>query len=75
MIDKIEKSLVDRVGSSIFITLFLSLLFTVIFQSYVAKYQLAFFGFFAATLLVSIFLFATWKLKEELENNETLKIM
>jgi len=70
MIDKIEKSLVDRVGSSILITLFLSFLFTVIFQSYVAKYQLAFLGFFAASLLVSIFLFATWKLKEELENNE-----
>jgi len=55
MIDKIEKSLVDRVGSSILITLFLSFLFTVIFQSYVAKYQLAFLGFFAASLLVSIF--------------------
>tara|TARA_B110000438_G_C15777294_1_gene634641 strand:+ start:1486 stop:1701 length:216 start_codon:yes stop_codon:yes gene_type:complete len=70
MIDKIEKSLVDRVGSSILITLFLSFLFTVIFQSYVAKYQLAFLGFFVASLLVSILLFATWKLKEELENNE-----
>ena len=70
MIDKIEKSLLDRVGSSILITLFLSFLFTVIFQSYVDKYQLAFLGFFVASLLVSIFLFATWKLKEELENNE-----
>ena len=46
MIDKIEKSLIDRIGSSIFITLFLSFLFTVIFQPYVSKYSQAFLGFF-----------------------------
>lgn len=70
MIDKIEKSLVDRIGASILITLFLSFLFTVIFQSYVTKYQLSFLGFFGASLLVALLLFATWKLKDELENNE-----
>ena len=70
MIDKIEKSFVDRVGSSIFITLFLSFLFTVIFQSYVYKYQQVFLGFFAGSILVAVFLFATWKLKDALENND-----
>ena len=70
MIDKIEKSLIDRIGSSIFITLFLSFLFTVIFQPYVAKYNEAFLGFFLGSLLVGIFLLTTWRLKEILEKHE-----
>ena len=70
MIDKIEKSLIDRIGSSIFITLFLSFLFTVIFQPYVSKYSQAFLGFFLGALLVGVFLVTTWRLKEILEKNE-----
>ena len=70
MIEKIEKSLIDGIGSSVFITLFLSFLFTVIFQPYVSKYNGAFLGFFFGALLVGIFLFATWSLKEVLERHE-----
>ena len=42
MFDKIEKSLQDRIGTSVFVALFISFLFTVIFQSYVSDYKLSF---------------------------------
>ena len=62
MFDKIEKSFVDRVGTSIFLSLFISFMFTVIF--------LSFFGFTIALILVSVGLYITIKLKDALETNE-----
>ena len=70
MIDDIEKTLTDRLGSSIFIALFLGFLFTVLFQSYVSRYLFAFFGFISASILVGLGLFATLRLKIALENEE-----
>ena len=70
MFDKIEKSFVDRVGTSIFLSLFISFIFTVIFQSYVSNYKLSFFGFTIALILVSVGLYITIKLKDALETNE-----
>ena len=70
MFDKIEKSFVDRVGTSIFLALFISFMFTVIFQSYVSNYKLSFFGFTIALILVSVGLYITIKLKDALETNE-----
>ena len=70
MFDKIEKSFVDRVGTSIFLSLFISFMFTVIFQSYVSNYKLSFFGFTIALILVSVGLYITIKLKDALETNE-----
>ncbi len=70
MFDKIEKSFVDRVGTSIFLALFISFMFTVIFQSYVSSYKLSFFGFTIASILVSVGLYITIKLKDALETNE-----
>lgn len=70
MFDKIEKSFVDRVGTSIFLALFISFMFTVIFQSYVSSYKLSFFGFTIALILVSVGLYITIKLKDALETNE-----
>ncbi len=70
MFDKIEKSFVDRVGTSIFLSLFISFMFTVIFQSYVSNYKLSFFGFTIASILVSVGLYITIKLKDALETDE-----
>lgn len=70
MFDKIEKSFVDRVGTSIFLALFISFMFTVIFQSYVSSYKLSFFGFTIASILVSVGLYITIKLKDALETDE-----
>ena len=70
MFDKVEKSLVDRVGTGAFIAVFVSFLFTVIFQSYVSAYKLSFFGFVIGLMLVSLGLFITMKLKDELEADE-----
>ena len=70
MFDKIEKSLQDRIGTSVFVALFISFLFTVIFQSYVSDYKYSFFGFAIGLMLVSLGLFITMKLKDELEGNE-----
>ena len=70
MFEKIEKSFVDRVGTSIFLSLFISFMFTVIFQSYVSNYKLSFFGFTIALILVSVGLYITIKLKDALETNE-----
>ena len=68
--DKIEKSLFDRVGTGVFLSLFISFMFTVIFQSYVSDYKLSFFGFTIALMLVSVGLYITIKLKDALETNE-----
>ncbi len=70
MFDKIEKSLFDRVGTGVFLSLFISFMFTVIFQSYVSDYKLSFFGFTIALMLVSVGLYITIKLKDALETNE-----
>ena len=70
MFDKIEKSFVDRVGTSIFLALFISFMFTVIFQAYVSSYKLSFFGFTIASILVSVGLYITIKLKDALETDE-----
>ena len=70
MFDKIEKSLQDRIGTSVFVALFIRFLFTVIFQSYVSDYKLSFFGFAIGLMLVSLGLFITMKLKDALEANE-----
>ena len=70
MFDKIEKSLQDRIGTSVFVALFISFLFTVILQSYVIDYKLSFFGFAIGLMLVSLGLFITMKLKDALEANE-----
>ena len=70
MFDKIEKSLQDRIGTSVFVALFISFLFTVIFQSYVSDYKYSFFGFAIGLMLVSLWLFITMKLKDALEANE-----
>ena len=70
MFEKIEKSLFDRVGTGVFLSLFISFMFTVIFQSYVSDYKLSFFGFTIALMLVSVGMFITIKLKDALEANE-----
>ena len=70
MFEKIEKSLFDRVGTGVFLSLFISFMFTVIFQSYVSDYKLSFFGFTIALMLVSVGMFITIKLKDALETNE-----
>ena len=70
MFEKIEKSLFDRVGTDVFLSLFISFMFTVIFQSYVSDYKLSFFGFTIALMLVSVGLYITIKLKDALETNE-----
>ena len=70
MFEKIEKSLFDRVGTGVFLSLFISFMFTVIFQSYVSDYKLSFFGFTIALMLVSVGLYITIKLKDALETNE-----
>lgn len=70
MFEKIEKSLLDRVGTGVFLSLFISFMFTVIFQSYVSDYKLSFFGFTIALMLVSVGLYITIKLKDALETNE-----
>ena len=70
MFDKVEKSLLDRIGTGVFLAVFVSFLFTVMFQSYVDKYKLSFFGFVIGLMLVSLGLFLTMKLKDELETNE-----
>ena len=70
MFEKIEKSLFDRVGTGVFLSLFISFMFTVIFLSYVSDYKLSFFGFTIALMLVSVGLYITIKLKDALETNE-----
>jgi|TARA_B100001059_G_C17548801_1_gene434194 uncharacterized membrane protein len=70
MFDKVEKSLLDRIGTGVFLAVFVSFLFTVMFQSYVDTYKLSFFGFVIGLMLVSLGLFITMKLKDELETNE-----
>jgi len=70
MFDKVEKSLLDRIGTGVFLAVFASFLFTVVFQSYVDTYKLSFFGFVIGLILVSLGLFITMKLKDELETNE-----
>ena len=70
MFDKVEKSLLDRIGTGVFLAIFVSFLFTVVFQSYVDTYKLSFFGFVIGLMLVSLGLFITMKLKDELETNE-----
>ena len=70
MFEKIEKSLFDRVGTGVFLSLFISFMFTVIFQSYVSDYKLSFFGFTIALMLVSVGMFITIKLKDALEADE-----
>ena len=70
MFDKVEKSLLDRIGTGVFLAVFVSFLFTVMFQSYVDTYKLSFFGFVIGLMLVSLGLFLTMKLKDELETNE-----
>ena len=70
MFDKVEKSLLDRIGAGVFLAVFVSFLFTVMFQSYVDTYKLSFFGFVIGLMLVSLGLFITMKLKDELETNE-----
>ena len=70
MFDKVEKSLLDRIGTGVFLAVFVSFLFTVVFQSYVDTYKLSFFGFVIGLMLVSLGLFITMKLKDELEANE-----
>ena len=70
MFDKVEKSLLDRIGTGVFLAVFVSFLFTVVFQSYVDTYKLSFFGFAIGLMLVSLGLFITMKLKDELETNE-----
>tara|TARA_B100000902_G_scaffold101405_1_gene103721 strand:+ start:198 stop:416 length:219 start_codon:yes stop_codon:yes gene_type:complete len=70
MFDKVEKSLLDRIGTGVFLAVFVSFLFTVVFQSYVDTYKLSFFGFVIGLMLVSLGLFITMKLKDELETNE-----
>ena len=70
MFDKVEKSLLDRIGTGVFLAVFVSFLFTVVFQSYVDTYKLSFFGFVIGLMLVSLGLFITMKLKDELEINE-----
>lgn len=70
MFDNVEKSLLDRIGTGVFLAVFVSFLFTVMFQSYVDTYKLSFFGFVIGLMLVSLGLFITMKLKDELETNE-----
>ena len=70
MLDNVEKSLLDRIGTGAFLAVFVSFLFTVIFQSYVSNYKLSFFGFVIGLMLVSLGLFITMKLKDELEADE-----
>ena len=70
MFDNVEKSLLDRIGTGVFLAVFVSFLFTVVFQSYVDTYKLSFFGFVIGLMLVSLGLFITMKLKDELETNE-----
>ena len=70
MFDKVEKSLLDRIGTGVFLAVFTSFLFTVVFQSYVDTYKLSFFGFVIGLMLVSVGLFITMKLKDALETDE-----
>ena len=70
MFKNIEKSLYERIGAGLLLALFLSFLFTVLFQSYVYQYKSAFFGFTIATILVSFGFLIMLKLKEELEADE-----
>ena len=70
MLDNVEKSLIDRVGTGAFLAVFVSFLFTVVFQSYVTEYKLSFFGFVVGLMLVSLGLFLTMKLKDALETDE-----
>ena len=50
MFNNIEKNLYERIGTGLFVALFVAFLFTVLFQSYVYQYKSAFFGFAVATL-------------------------
>jgi len=70
MFDNVEKSLLDRIGTGVFLAVFTSFLFTVVFQSYVDAYKLSFFGFVIGLILVSVGLFITMKLKDALEIDE-----
>ena len=66
MFNNIEKNLYERIGTGLFV----ALLFTVLFQSYVYQYKSAFFGFAVATILVTFGFFVMLKIKEELEADE-----
>ena len=42
MFNNIEKNLYERIGTGLFVALFVAFLFTVLFQSYVYQYKSAF---------------------------------
>ena len=67
MIEKIEKSLLERIGSSVFISLFLSGLFFTLFQDFTQRYLDQFLGPFGAMRLIFIGLVIMWKVKETVE--------
>ena len=64
MIEKIEKSLLERIGSSVFVSLFLCGLFFTLFQDFTQKYIDQFLGLFGAMSLIFIGLIIMWKVKE-----------
>ncbi len=67
MIEKIEKSLLERIGSSVFVSLFLCGLFLTLFQDFTQKYIDQFLGLFGAMCLIFIGLIIMWKVKEVVE--------
>ena len=63
MIEKIEKSLLERIGSSVFVSLFLCGLFFTLFQNFTQKYIDQFLGLFGGMCLIFIFHIAARPIK------------
>ena len=70
MVDSIEKGLLDKVGTGIFLTLLLTVLGTVLFDDFVSDYQSQFFGMFVGIATVSRGMMLTWAIKAQLEKEE-----
>ena len=70
MIEKIENNISQKVGLGFFITVVLGFFALVLSQPYITKYLLLFVGAFVALVIASFFVLGTWKLKEELENED-----
>ena len=64
---KIEKSLLERIGSSVFVSLFLCGLFFTLFQNFTQKYIDQFLGLFGGMCLIFVGLAAMWKIKDAIE--------
>lgn len=74
MIEKIEKSLLERIGSSVFVSLFLCGLFFTLFQNFTQKYIDQFLGLFGGMCLIFVGLAAMWKIKDAIEKETSWKI-